>query len=474
MAVGSPRSNAPDRPAGIPMAPGVPLVAGARLPLAFIGCGLAGLTVGAAWLAIKPAALLLPHMHPHVVALAHVWLPGFLLSACIGAMYQLMPVVLGTALRGGRGVWVHFALHLTGVALLVGGLAAGRFEFAALGGAFVSAGVILLTQCVLRTFAASGRRDVASRCFPLAATWLAVTVLAGVTLAVLRRWPVLPFSPLGLLRAHAHLGFVGFFLTLLQGTTFQLVPMFTMADARKLRAAGAGLAATQAGLLVLAFGLGGEWPPVSAIGAVLIAAGIALSGIAFVATIATRRRRQMEPGIRAFVIGATLLGASTLAGLVLLAMPAGSLTVAGAMSYGIVVVVGALSLAIMGMLAKIIPFLVWMRTYGPRIGRTPVPSATSLPSRPLERTWLALHLTALPLLAAAPLAESQLLAAIGAWLLALGVVSFLANAIRIAAHTWWPQAGAAPAIPPLSPAAAAVARRINENTSTPVLSSRPN
>lgn len=447
MAAGLPRSSAPERPAGVPMAPGVPLVAGARLPLAFIAGGLLGLTAGVAWLALNPAVLLLPHMHPHVVALAHVWLPGFLLSACIGAMYQLMPVVLGTALRGGGAVWIHFALHVAGVTVLIGGLAAGQFAIAAVGGGLISAGVLLLAQSVLRTFAASGRRDVASRCFPLAASWLVVTVLAGVSLALLRRWPVLPFSPLGLLRAHAHLGFVGFFLTLLQGTTFQLVPMFTMADGRKLRAAGAGLAATQCGLLALAFGLGGEWPIVSIAAALVIAGGIGLSAVAFVATLASRRRRKLEPGIQAFVAGAALLAVGVLGGLTLLILPAGSVPIAAATSYGIAIIAGGLSLTVMGMLAKIIPFLVWMRTYGPRVGRGPVPSATTLPNRRLEWTWLALHAAALPLLAAAPIAESRLLATAGAWLLALGVAAFLTNAIRVFAHTWQPQTTAA--VPPI-------------------------
>lgn len=45
-------------------------------------------------------------MNPLVVALAHLWLPGFLLSVCLGACYQLMPVVLGAALRVAQGAAV--------------------------------------------------------------------------------------------------------------------------------------------------------------------------------------------------------------------------------------------------------------------------------------------------------------------------------------------------------------------------------
>lgn len=445
MAAGSPRSSGTEPPRPVAAAPGgVPLVAGGLLPLAFVGFGLLGLVGGAAWLMLNPALLLLPHLHPHVVALAHVWLPGFLLSACIGAIYQLAPVVLGTPWRGAGGMWVHFLAHAGGVLLLVHGLAAGRFALAAAGGAFVSAGALLLVVAVLRTFAVSTRRDVPAWCFPLAAGGLAVTVLLGVGLAVLRRWPILPFSPLGLLRAHAHLGLAGFFLTLLQGATFQLVPMFTMGQARKMRAAGFGLAATQAGLLLLGFGLGLEWRVAGVAGAALLAAGITGTAVAFIATLQSRRRRQLEPGIQGFAFGAALLGIATLGGLALYLAPVGALTFASATSYGIVVIAGGLSLTVLGMLAKIIPFLVWMRTYGPRVGREAVPAAPSLPSRLMEQSWLTLHVAAVPVLAAAPLLDSPQLATAGAWLLAGGVAAYIGNTLQILSHTWQPQIGVLP------------------------------
>jgi hypothetical protein len=359
-------------------------------------------------------------------------------------MYQLMPVVLGTALRGGGGIWIHFGLHAAGLPLLVGGFMAGRFELVAAGGVLMAAGIVLLAQAVIRTFWASTRRDVAAWCFPLAASWLVLTVLVGVSIAALRHWPVVAYSPLGFLRAHAHLGFAGFFLTLLQGTTFQLVPMFTMGDARRPRFAAAGLVSAQAGLLVLAGALAFEQPALTAAGAALIVLGVICSGIAFVATLRTRRRRQLEPSLKGFVFGAAFLALSTAAGVALLAAPSGLLVLRGATAYGLVVVAGGLALTVLGMLGKIIPFLVWMRTYGPRIGREVVPSATTLASRPLERTWLTLHLAALPLLAGAALFDSRSAAAAGAWLLAAAIAAFLANAARVFGHTWKPQSTRAP------------------------------
>src|SRR5688572_4758783 len=133
MEAGSPPSRAAN--VARPATAGVPLVAGARLPLAFIALGLGAFAIANGALAVRPELLLLPFAHPSVVALAHLWLPGFLLSVSMGAVYQLMPVVLGTALRLPlAAAWTHFGAHGAGVTLLVIGFAAGRIEWIAAGG----------------------------------------------------------------------------------------------------------------------------------------------------------------------------------------------------------------------------------------------------------------------------------------------------------------------------------------------------
>ncbi len=149
-------------------------------------------------------------LHPHVVALAHLWLPGFLLSICLGASYQLMPVVLGVPLRAARSVlrW-HAGLHAVGVLALVTGLARADYRLAGAGGLALTIGVSLFAAATWVTFAASSRRDAAAWSFPLAALWLSGTAAAGVMLAANRHAPFLPLSVLDLLAAHAHLGLVG-------------------------------------------------------------------------------------------------------------------------------------------------------------------------------------------------------------------------------------------------------------------------
>jgi hypothetical protein len=446
MPAGSPNYSASNS-SRLPASTGVGLVATTRVPLGFIALGLCSLSGAAAWLAFRPEQLSLPYLHPHVAALAHLWLPGFLLSAAMGAIYQLMPVVLGAPLRGGGALaWIHLGVHATGLVLLIIGFGAGRFDWVAAGGVLISAGVGLLTQSVWRTFSGAKRRDAIAWSFPLSVSWLGVTVAVGVALALNRRWPYLPPSPVTLLHAHAHLGLAGFFLTLLQGATFQLVPMFTLGELRRPRLVAAGLIVTQAGMPVLVGGMLFQSRGVILGGATLFALGVAFSGIALAATLRARRKRNLEPGVLAFLVGVVLLAFSIFGGASLLFAPAGALSLRGGFAYGVVVIGGGLALGLLGMLCKIIPFLIWMNAYGQRIGRQKVPSATALASPVLERTWLVLHLVALPLLVVATLTGSHAGAAAGAWLYAFGIAVFLVNAFRVVSHAWHPQTGDAPRV----------------------------
>ena len=455
---GSPSSNAPELevPPARKAAAGatrdlVPLVGGARLPLAFISGGLIALAAGALWLTRVGITGWPAYFHPHLVGLAHLWLPGALLSLCLGASYQLMPVVLGTPLRSGSTLlWAHAGLHAGGVILLVAGLAGGHYLTAAWGGLALGAGVCWLIGVTLRTFLRSSRRDPAAWSFPLSAGWLGATVLAGVTLAVNRRAPFLSLDTVALLRAHAHLGLAGYFLTLLQGVTFQLVPMFTLGESRHPQCAAWGLAGTQFALFLLVPGLAWGWASAIGGGALVLLLSLGSTAIAFVATLGTRRRRSLDPGVRAFVTGLFFLALAALGGGALalgLIGPAHRLAVEAA--YGVFVVFGGLSLCVLGMLCKILPFLVWMKAYGPQVGRRPVPVATALASQKLEYLWLTTHASGAVLLTFGVLGDAPVPTGLGAGLVTVGVLAYLTNASRVLLHLRLRRATPSPPSPAL-------------------------
>lgn len=442
MGAGSPPLGA--RPAAAPTPRvGVGLVAGARLPLAFICTGLCALASAAAILVLRPHLLRMPHFHPHVVALAHLWIPGFLLSVTVGAIYQLMPVVLGASLKLPlAAAWTHYGLHTAGAGMLVAGFTLGRFEIVALAGMSLAGGACILLVGTWRTFFSASRRDAVAWSLPAAATWLAATVFAGVVMALNRHAPFISLSAVDLLRAHAHLGLAGFFLTLLQGVTFQLLPMFTMSDLRRPRFICTGLWISQLGTLALTLGLACGRASVMLTGAVLLTAGIGSSGLALIATLNSRRRRSLDPGVKAFLLGTSALALAAIAGMALVALPPLRGTATGATAYGFLAIAGALSLMVLGMLCKIVPFLVWMKTYGPLAGRRKVPLASALGSRRLENSWLAIHCTAVGMLAWGILASLPMWLTVGTVLLAGAILIFLINIGRILWHLGRPEAAA--------------------------------
>lgn len=440
MVAGAPRSPVAEpaarRPAATPASPMVALVAGGRLPLAFIALGGAALLVAGLWLALEPTLAIVPHVHPHTIGLVHLWLPVGLLGLCVGTVYQMLPVIVGVSLRGERWAWAHLGLHGLAAGALPYGLATSRFAWAGLGGTAFALGAGSFAVVVWRTFLGGRRRDAIAWCFPLAATWLTLTTLAGTVMVVNRfaGWPGL--SALAWLRAHAHLGLAGFFLSLLQGATFQLVPMFVLGTVRSPRRVGWGLALGQAGLVGLVVGLLGAQPWIAGGAAVVLAGGVACTAVELVAVWRSRRKRKGEPSLRGFLLGAWLLGGAAVLGVALATMRGAALFWPLASAYGSGIIVGALSLMILGMLGKIVPFLVWMRAYGGSVGRRTVPAAGTLVSVTWMHVWCWAHGTGAVVLTAAAVLGAEGVARVGAWLLLGGLAAHAVAMGAAARHLW--------------------------------------
>ncbi len=417
------------------------LAAQGRLPLAFMTVGLVWLGTATALVAVNPGLLALPHLNPGMLAMTHAWILGFFVTIAVGAVYQLAPVALSTTLWSERAGWWHLAFHSIAVPALVYGFWTWEMPLLAAAGAMMVAGVLLFAVNVWVTILRSGQRDAVAWSLALASAWLTLTASAGFLLVANRALALWPVDPLALLRAHAHLGLVGFFLTLMQGVTFRLVPMFTLGDVPDWRPVRLGLWLSQLGLLVLAPGLAFHHPYVAFSGGASIVAGMAATAWALKRALATRKKRQLDAGVQQLLVGTSVLGISAAAGLWLAwpTTPGGSAPGGlNATVYGLLVILGGLLPAIAGMMGKIVPFLTWMRAYGPKVGRAPTPPATSLSKPRIERAGLVLQaLAVIPLIAGAWLLNVTMLRA-GAALLALGSGLFLVNMVGVLKHLWRP------------------------------------
>jgi hypothetical protein len=427
------------------------LAAQGRLPLAFMGLGLAWLGAATTMFVLAPGVLTLPHAAPAVVTLAHAWVLGVFVTIATGAAYQIAPVALGATLWSERHGWWHFGLQAVSVPGMV--FAFSRWDMALLGH-FATAfamGIGLFVTNTWRTVRRSGRRDPVAWSLILAAGWLLLTVAAGLAFAANRHWHFIPLDPLALLRAHSHLGLVGFFLTLLQGVSFRLVPMFTLGDVPDWRPVRAGLWLSQTGLLGLGPALAWQVRALVPVFAALVLAGIIVSGHAMKRTLATRKKRVLDRGLRVFVGGAGVLMTAAALGLLLAwpAWPWGSAPGGpGGMVYAVLIFFGGLLPVFTGMMGKIIPFLTWMRAYGPKVGRVPTPVAGTLVNARIETWGFVLQTAAVAPLVAGVWTMNAALLTLGAILLAMGIALFLANMIGVLRHLWQPAAANSPVVKP--------------------------
>ncbi len=429
------------------------LAAQGRLPLAFMGLALIWLLVATTLLVAHPGLLGMPHAAPPVIALTHSWMLGFFVTVACGAVYQLVPVALTTTLWKENLGWWHFWLHAVGVPGMVFFFQSYQLKWVALFATAVILGVLLFTVNTWVTVGRSTRRDVVAWAIILAAGWLCLAVLAGLFLALNRLFTWVPVAPLALLRMHAHLGLIGFFLALLQGVAFQLIPMFTMGEVRDWGPAKAGLWFSQAGLVALVPALIWQWAVLTYLGAVAVTIGLVFSGYGLQQSLTTRKKRKLDPGIAVFLRGGIGIYAAALAGIALTLPDSTRSTAVGGfnpMIYALLGILGGLMPCIAGMMCKVVPFLTWMRVYGPLVGRRPTPPAHSLTHPRLEYWGLGLQQFAvLPLLVGAWW-SSQLWLHLGAWLLAVGVVLFLADMVGVMKHLWLPATAPAPG-PALKP-----------------------
>lgn len=417
------------------------LAAQGRLPLAFMGLALVWLAVATGLLVAWPGLLKFPHVLPQVIGLTHAWVLGFFVTVACGAVYQLVPVALTTTLWSERLGWLHFGLHALGVPGMVYFFWSYQLKWVGGFGSAVALGMVVFSLNTWITVLRSNRRDVIAWSILLATGWLVFTGLAGLFLAANRVWPLVPLNPYGLLRAHAHLGVVGFFVTLLQGVAFQLVPMFTMGEVRRWWTVKVGLWCSQLGLVLLVPSLVAPWEPLAFAGALAITGGLVFSGLGLYHALATRKKRRLDPGLAVFLRGGLGLIAAALAG-VALAWPGSTrgMAVGGfnPMIYALLGMFAGLLPCIAGMMCKVVPFLTWMRAYGPRVGRGPTPPAHSLTHPQLERWGLALQLVSVaPLLLGAWTLDGFWLR-LGSILMAIGVILFIADMLGVLKHLWLP------------------------------------
>jgi len=380
------------------------------LPLTFILAGLVSLFAGIGWVLVRPAILSTYHYNQFVIAATHLFVLGWVCSVVMGAMYQLVPVALETKLYSERLAKIHLLFHLVGFAGMVWMFNVWNIKQVGHFGSVLVVGVGLFVYNLVRTLLRVPKWSVTATAVTAALGWLALTVTVGLCVAAgkctYETADALPasspvgalerglsavagfmarFDALSAMHAHAHLGGIGFFTMLIVGVSYKLIPMFTLSELQSKLRAGLSIVLLNIGLVgsFVTILLRSPWKLAFAL--VLVAA-LMVYGIEMFAILRARKRRAIEWGIKSFLTAIFLFAPlSVLA--VILSWPGLTLNAfTGQLEnlYGFLGIIGVISFAIIGMLYKIIPFLIWFKSYSKQIGRAQVPSLADLYSEKLQ------------------------------------------------------------------------------------------
>jgi len=427
--------------------------------------GFSALAVGVSWIIARPSVLATYHYNQSVIAATHLIVLGFICSVVMGAMYQLVPVALETKLYSERLAKWQFAFHIVGVIGMVWMFNVWNMKQVGHFGSVLAVGVAMFVYNIARTLLRVPKWSVVATAITAALIWFSVTVLAGLAIATAKcvyesteglataegvkevvgglrfiAGVMSHFEAIGAMHAHAHLGVVGFFIMLIVGVSYRLIPMFALSELQSRRRAALSVGLLNIGLTgaVVTILLHNPWKPVFAF---FVVTGLAVYGWELRAILAARKRRTLDWGLKTFLVGIALLVPLSLLALTLSwpQLPMNPFFGQLENLYGFLGLLGVVTLAILGMLHKILPFLVWFGVYSPHVGRAQLPTTTQMVSERLQVFGLVAYLAGLAMTSVGIVRASEFWVRGGGIVLLTSLVMFALNAAKVLSHFYRPQ-----------------------------------
>ena len=408
------------------MAPGG---ADVRMPLAHLAYGLIASLALAAALLLEPgwAAYGLPGS-PTTLVLTHLFTLGWVTATTMGATLMIVPVAGVAKVPAGPLALIVPLGTLPGIILMLLGFGLGEPALLAVGGTLVVLGVLGFFHLLLRTVRTVTVASPTPGGTLIAAGFLVLTVLFGLTEALNLSYGFWQISLIRFLALHAALGGFGWIALAILAVSYKLIAMFTLSHAHERYPKAVFALWSLAVLWVGAMALWGT-DALAALGA-LPALAAYLLFLLDMRSLLKARQRPIEPGIRQAVMSWIVLG------LLLLAVPLQLLGVIDISPYAFawLFVFGFAGANLWGFLFKIAPFLVWFHSYAELEPGRKAPKLTDMVGTGYLRygSW-ALYLAA-PLGAVGLALPSTPLSRAGEAFALLAAVLFAAAGWRLGRH----------------------------------------
>ncbi len=360
------------------------------VPLRFFAVAPAFLALAALLLAMAGGNPFAELRSPAQIAATHHITLGFMAMVMMGAVQQLLPVVIGSPMPASRWVaWLTFLPLIAGALSLSAGFMLGSPVLLDLSWPLLGLAFLVFIAASLTSVAHAAAKNATKTALLLAILSLAGAVALGMLLA--RGYAnglALPYAKMA--AAHISLALGGWVLLLAIGVSYQVVPMFQLTpNYPKWMTVGLAPAIFATLLLNLALLIPESAPRWAGFIAEAIFWTLACSFAIITLKLQSQRRRHIpDAPLSFFRMGMVSLMFAALFSLAALAFPSASdqLRTLSALAF----LLGfALSL-IQGMLYKIVPFLVWFHLFRGGL-KTGVPNMKEIIPEPGMWHHLRLH-----------------------------------------------------------------------------------
>ncbi len=368
---------------------------------------------------------------PTLLASTHLWTLGFVTMTMLGALQQILPVLLGVMLpRREPFALILFVLLGAGSLTLAAAFARHSPTLFTAALAILPPTLILSAAGLALAIFPTTQARATARIIQAALAGLLATASLGGWLAAGHASDAIPLTR-WLTPYHAAWGIVGWVLMLVIGVSRQVLPMFLTTPRYPRRAS---LAMAFLLVALLAAGTLAPWPWLDALALSLLYLTVLGFAIITHALLWRRRRRQRDVAHWFWHLGMLCLGlGATVAVAAWRGFRPGNAD--PALIAGVLLLVGFAGSVINGMLYKIAPFLVWLHIRLPAIlGQTPPgvklvsPNIHEAIPAPSQMVQFGFHLAAILLLVGANVFSALARPAAGA--LFIAQLLLLANLLR--------------------------------------------
>ncbi len=411
-----------------------------RVVLPHFAFGALSFLVGSILLFFVAPNLTIHYLDPKLLTVTHLMVLGWITMVIFGALYQLIPVVMEVKLYSEKLAMVTFFLFGAGLIMLSSSFwtfAFGKSIGLEIGGYLIISAVVLFAVNTLMSASKTERKNIENTFIITAVVWLLLTVSLGIIMVLNFAFHFIPGSHLQLLKLHAHIGFVGWFLMLVIGVASKLMPMFLIVHKLPLYLLKYVYFLINTGLVLLSFGFYYQFPNII----MYFSGGLVFTGVLvflrfnYVA-FSKRIRKKLDIGMKLSALAFILLGVSLLLG-VLAIFGFGFLSGIQSqieIAYGVSIVLGFLTALVLGQTYKTLPFIIWLQKYQSQVGKTKVPLPQELYSEKISKYHFYTFIISIVLLLMGILIGNVLIVRAGAFFLIVTAVLYNYNVFKIILH----------------------------------------